>query len=55
MLLVYSVSVDPDIDDKQVNYLGHKIFLEKMTNHLVIKNILSDYYSTLRNLCEKSR
>ena len=39
ILLVYSVSVDPDIDNKQViyMYLGHKAFLEKLTNHLLIK------------------
>ena len=31
----------PDIDGKQVIYFSHKIFLEKMTNHLEIKNVLS--------------
>ena len=35
------VSVDQKVDDKQVFTIGYKIFLERMTNHLKIKNILS--------------
>ena len=34
---LFVVSVDPDIDDKQVIYF----FLERLTNHLEIKNSLS--------------
>ena len=39
--VIYLVSVDADIDDKQVAYFGLKNFLERMTNHLKIPYILS--------------
>ena len=39
--VIYLVSVDADIDDKQVVYFGLKNFLERMTNHLKIPYILS--------------
>ena len=39
--VIYLVSVDTDIDDKQVVYFGLKNFLERMTNHLKIPYILS--------------
>ena len=38
---IYLVSVDADIDDKQVVYFGLNNFLERMTNHLKIPYILS--------------
>ena len=31
--VIYLVSVDADIDDKQFVYFGLKHFLERMTNH----------------------
>ena len=44
------VSVDPDIGDKTTCLFDHEIFLERMTNHLEIKNSLS-----WKVLVEKSR
>ena len=41
ILFTFVVSVDPDIDGKHVGFFCHKIFLEKMTRYLEIKNILS--------------
>ena len=35
------VSVDPDIGDKTTCFFDHENFLEKMANHLEIKNSLS--------------
>ena len=39
--VIYLVSVDADIDDKQVVYFGLKRCPERMTNHLKIPYILS--------------
>ena len=39
--VIYLVSVDADIEDKQVVYFVLKKFLERMTNHLKILYILS--------------
>ena len=45
------VPVDLDIEDKQLVYICHKIFLEKRTNHLVIKNI---FFTEVSGTLEKN-
>ena len=58
ILFTYTVSIDPDIDGKHVIFFCHKLFLEKMTNWLEIKNIPSQKFiessSKVQNFVELS-
>ena len=40
LYIVYLVSDDPIIDSQQVVYISLNIFLERMTNHFKIPNVL---------------
>ena len=50
---VYIVSDDPDIDDKQVVYFGHKIFLEKCL--IILKYSITEHSEIFEKNPEFSR
>ena len=41
LYIVYLVSDEPNIDSLQVAYISLNFFLERMTNHFKIPNVLS--------------